>query len=158
PDRDVRDGGPRSRPRLISRSDHDGETIIVLEDVRLHEDTSGILELEEVLHRPPRAVVSAVAGNPSRVLREGISSDLDVRRNETRDGWIAPPEHDVLRPALEIVVDDLDGPVSVPARQSLRIGTDLLEIGHVRMDDRKMLPVQCDSPAGALRRVAVQIA
>src|SRR5262249_53052691 len=39
PNRDVCDGGPRSRSRLISRSDHDGETVIVLEDVPFHEDT-----------------------------------------------------------------------------------------------------------------------
>src|SRR5215510_6374077 len=84
----------RHRPRrltvLVARSAQDRETVlalrpVVLEDVRLDQHTLRVLQLEEVLHRPPDPRVRGVAHLPLQRLRHMVVAELDVGRDHVPD-------------------------------------------------------------------------
>src|SRR5437667_9576437 len=104
----VPHGGPGRGAAVVADRELDGEADLsghpdVLEDVAVHEDALGILELEEVLDHPQDAGVAGIFPHPRQRLEEVVVPDLDVRRDEIRDAGARAAKEDVLAGRFEIV-------------------------------------------------------
>src|SRR5215510_13216664 len=154
---------PRRPPALIARREQDRETIlalrpVVLEDVRVDQCALRGLQLEEVLHRPPRSRVRGVAQLPLQRLHDVVVAELDVGRDQVLDGGVRAAEEEVLPSALEVVIDDLEWARAVPPGDGLRVRAGLMTLRDVRVDDGGRGAVERDAAAGGVRRVAVDVA
>ena len=145
PERHVFHDRPRCIPVLVSHREQNGETVlsgepVILENVPLGEDTPGVLQLEDVLDGPRRA-------SPRRQLEEVIAAHLDVRRHEVCDRRIRSAEENVLTGRRQVVVDDLERAGARPTRDRLRVSTGFVNLGDVRVDDRRRCAVERDAAA-----------
>src|SRR5262249_54547395 len=143
---------PRRLTALIARSAQDRETVlalrpVVLEDVRLDQHTLRVLQLEEVLHRPPDPRVRGVAHLPLQRLRHLVVAELDVGRDQALDWGVRAAEDEVLPRAFQVVVDDLEGAGAVPTGDGLRVRAGLVTFGDVRIDDGGRGAVERDASA-----------
>ena len=149
-ERDVLDHRPRRGALLVANGEHDGGAAlrvrpIVLEDIGVDQDSLRVLELQEVLEGPVDSGITRIVHPPPQRFVKMITADLDVGRDETLDGGIRAAEQEVLASALQVVVDDLERPGAVPARNGLGVRRHLVSIRDVRVDDGGGGTVQRDA-------------
>src|SRR2546425_10312032 len=108
-----------------------------------------------MIRRPPRSTLFPYT---TLFRSQVVAADLNVGGHEADDGRRGSSEHDVFPRPLQMVVDDLERPGTVPPGDRLRVGAHLLEIGKPGVDDRRGSGVEGDSPPGAFLRVSVQVA
>src|SRR5439155_1442219 len=70
-------------------------------------------------------------------LENVVGADLDVGRHQSSDARIGPAEYHVLAGRLQEIVGGLEGAGAGPPGDRLRIRAGFLEIGQVRIDDRR---------------------
>src|SRR5207253_8699101 len=71
---------------------------------------------------------------------------------------IGSTDHHVLRGALEVVIHDLEGAGTVPARDRLRGTVDRMKVGQPGIDDGGPGAIQADPPPDVPGRGAVDVA
>src|SRR4030095_4193733 len=135
-ERDVLDPGPGRGPLLIARGEHDREALLSVspvarEAIALDQNAAGVLELQQVLDRPPPAVVVRMLVPPRPGPGDIIGPNLDVGRHETFEPRILSTEHHVLPGRLEVVVHDLEGSWATPANNCLGVIAHFLQVGEI---------------------------
>ena len=146
-ERDIAHGRPGRGPVLIAdREQHRMARLrvhpAVFEDVVEDSDVTGVLELEQVLHRAP------VRCLPRGRLEEVIAADCEVGRNQVRQGRILAAGHEVLAARLEVVVLDHQRARPVEDGHRLAVAADLPEPADVGIQlparPRRSVRAPCD--------------
>jgi hypothetical protein len=122
---------------------------VVFEQVAVDETRRAFLSSNRFLTVPLDALERGVPLLPAKRLGEMVVDDLDVGGHESGYRRIGAAEHDVFAGRLEIVIGDPERPGAVPAADRLRIGANFLEVGQVRIDDRRLPRIDRDSPRRA---------
>src|SRR5690606_36652184 len=162
PEDDILNRGPRHGATLVAHGEQDGESIlavrpVVLQKIAFDKHSAGILELEDVLHRPRHASVSTLVFFPLQWLVEMISPHLDVGWHQLGNTGLCAAKHHIFTSSLQIVVDNRKGARTVPASDGLRIRANFLEVGKVRIDYGRMSGIQSHSPASSQHRIPVDV-
>ena len=127
----IADGEEHRKPDLRGRP-------IIFQEVAGNSDAPGVLQLQDVLDLP-------LLSPPRRRTRERVADDRDIARHEVLDGWIGSAEEKILSGRLEIVVRDDERPGSIPSVDCLRVLSDCLHLGDVRVRDGRGRAVQGDA-------------
>ena len=164
-ERDVLDRRPRRAAVLVAHGEEDGEAVlrvrpVALEEVALDEHAPRVLQLEEVLHRPRLALVARARRPSTRAAwRRWLPRISMSDGTRSADRRVGAAEHHVLARRLEVVVHDAERPRPVPARDRLRVGADLLEVGEVASrPSTTSRAFERDAPPRAAVAVAVDVA
>src|ERR1700733_8775946 len=83
------------------------------------------------------ASITGIAYHPIQRLEKMIPANFDIRGDFINECWPSPPKHDVLSRRLQLVVHDLEGPRTIPTRDSLRILAHNVDVGNIRINKRK---------------------
>src|SRR5215475_1731053 len=133
---------PRRHAVLASRREEYGEADlrvrpVVFKDVLIYEQSLGVFQLENILDRPGPSGVSGMTFLPRERFIEVVQSELDVGRDQVLNRRLSPAEHNVLARALQVVVDDLKRPRSVPSANRLRVESFAMAVRDVRINHRR---------------------
>src|SRR5215208_3597559 len=74
-----------------------------------------------------------------------INANLNIGGHQVRNLRVGAAEHQVYAGSLHIIVDEVKRPGSIPSTDCLRFGADVMNFGHVRVDDGGFGAVQADS-------------
>src|SRR4029078_9300637 len=139
----ILDNGPRSSALLIAPGEQHGKAAlrflpVVFHDAALYPHAATILELEDILDRPPRPFEPRLVLFPSQGLGHAIAADFNVGGDKILDDGIASSEHDVFTTPLQIIVANFEWTSAAPAEDGLGILSHPLEVGDIRIHDRQM--------------------
>src|SRR5262245_35248492 len=154
---------PRRRAVFAARREEDGEAVlrvrpVVLKDVLIYEQSLGVFQLEKILDRPVPSGISGMAFLPREWFVDVVQSELDVGRDQVLNRRPGPAEHNVLARAFNVVVDDLEGPRSVPSANRLRVESFAMAVRDVRIDYRRARAVERDAAPNGSGVIAVNVA
>src|SRR5262245_53002454 len=153
----------RRRPILAARREEDGEADlrvrpVVFEDVLIYEHSLGVFQLEKVLDRPGLSGVSGMTFLPRERFIDMVQSELDVGGDQVLNRWLSPAEHNVLTRALQVVVDYLKRPRSVPSANRLRVESFAMAVRDVRINHRRPGAVEHNATSNGAGVVAMNVA
>ena len=153
-DRHVGRLGPGCRPTVVRRGKaEDGADLRarpgVLQHVVLEEHALRVLQVDDVRH--PRLC------EPRDRLREVVTLDVDVGRDEVGNGRVGTAQHNVLPGRLQIGVVDAQGPGRVRRDDGLGVGRAVHEVREIGVDDRAVREVELDASSHVVLAVAVDV-
>ena len=122
---------PGCAPVLIAGSEQDREAAlcigpVVFEQIAVHHNLTCILEFQQSLDCPMRALVGGVSLTPGKRFGKVIVADGDAGWHKVCDGRILSAYQNVFAGALQIIVGNGDGAGAIPTGQRLRIRADHL--------------------------------
>jgi hypothetical protein len=79
-----------------------------------------------------------------------ISPNLDISGHEVWNLRVGASEHQIYARSLHIVVDDVERSGSIPAANCLRLGTDLMYVGDIRVNEGGFSTVENNSALNLL--------
>src|SRR6185436_10953404 len=87
-----------------------------------------------------------------------IFPKLYIRNYQATDGGIRATKHDILSGSFKIVINNLERPRAVPATYRLSIKRCAVDIGEIRIDDRRGGAVKSNGASRLSSVVAVNVA
>src|SRR5690349_6209981 len=103
-------------------------------------------------------VRARVVAIPGEGFADQVALDLDVGRDEVRDGGAGTAEQDIFTRAFQIVVVDLERSRAVPAGNGLAILPIDFEAGNVTIDDAGRGAIQGDATLERLIEPGMDVA